>query len=284
VRRLRTIMQLLAMACALALPAAAFAPFDAEVAYADEIDLCLRWPDPGRPPRVLGGTYPAVPTLILQGEDDLRTPPEASARVASRIAGAQRVTVPGVGHAVIGADPSGCGRRQLLRFAAAKAVRGRCPRVPTGVPPTAVPPVSFGGLAPAAGLAGRTGRTVSAVDATLDFLGLALSPAFSAGEFGGGLRGGWYRSRRRLALHGVVVVPGVRVSGAERHDGSLRLRIRGRSAVHGTVAVSRHGRLGGRLGGRHIVARLVNHPPGRPGGSGAVLARVAVASPPGALP
>jgi len=37
---------------ALALPASAFAPFDAKVAYADEIDLCLRWPDPGRPPRV----------------------------------------------------------------------------------------------------------------------------------------------------------------------------------------------------------------------------------------
>ena len=32
---------------ALALPASAFAPFDAEIAYADEIDLCLRWPDPG---------------------------------------------------------------------------------------------------------------------------------------------------------------------------------------------------------------------------------------------
>ena len=30
---------------ALALPGSAFAPFDAEVAYADEIDLCLRWPD-----------------------------------------------------------------------------------------------------------------------------------------------------------------------------------------------------------------------------------------------
>ena len=103
---------------ALALPGSAFAPFDAAVAYADEIDLCLRWPDPGRPPRALGGAYPAVPTLILQGQEDLRTPPEVSAHVATLIAGTQRVVVPGVGHAIIGADPSGCGRRQLLRFVA----------------------------------------------------------------------------------------------------------------------------------------------------------------------
>ena len=113
---------------ALALPGSAFAPFDAEVAYADEIDLCLRWPDPGRPPRAAGGAYPAVPTLLLQGEEDLRTPPEVSAHVATLIAGAQRVTAPGVGHAVIG-DPSGCGRRQLLRFVAGEEVRARCPRV-----------------------------------------------------------------------------------------------------------------------------------------------------------
>src|SRR5215218_9783174 len=89
---------------ALALPAPAFAPFDAEVAYADEIDLCLRWPDPGQPPRPAGGAYPAVPTLMLQGQEDLRTPPEVSAHVAALIPGTQRVVVPGVGHAIIGAD------------------------------------------------------------------------------------------------------------------------------------------------------------------------------------
>ena len=72
---------------ALALPASAFAPFDAEVAYADEIDLCLRWPDPGQPPRAVGGAYPAVPALILQGQEDLRTPPEVSAHVAALIPG-----------------------------------------------------------------------------------------------------------------------------------------------------------------------------------------------------
>jgi pimeloyl-ACP methyl ester carboxylesterase len=241
---------------ALALPGSAFAPFDAEVAYADEIELCLRWPDPGRPPPAVAGPYPAVPTLILQGQEDLRTPPEASAHVASLIPGAQRVVVPGVGHAIVGADPSGCSRRRLLRFLAGAAVGSRCPRVPTGVPATGVPPVAFGALAPAAGLSGRVGRTVSALDATLDFLDFALSPALGGRARGGGLRGGSYRLSPRLTLRSFVVVPGVRVSGSEGPDGTLALRVRGGAAAPGSVRVARGGRLTGRLGGSYVAAAV----------------------------
>jgi pimeloyl-ACP methyl ester carboxylesterase len=265
---------------ALALPGSAFAPFDAEVAYADEIDLCLRWPDPGQPPRPAGGPYPAVPALLLQGAEDVRTPPEVSARVATLIPGARRVVVPGVGHAIVGADPSGCGRRQLLRFVAGREVRSRCGRVPTDVPPTAVPPVSFAGLAPAAGLRGRMGRTVAAVDATLDFLDFALSPALDGDTSGGGLRGGSFSYGRRLGLHGVVVVPGVRVSGAETRAGALALRVRGAAAARGRVRVTRRGRLAGRLGGRRVTARLANRPP-QPFGFTAAVARASTLVTPG---
>lgn len=246
---------------ALALPGAAFAPFDPEVAFADEIELCLRWPDPGRPPRPVGGAYPAVPALILQGEEDLRTPPETSAHLATLIPGAQRVTVPGVGHAVVGADPSGCGRRRLLRFVAGEPVAGRCARVPTRVPATAVPPLSFDALAPAAGLDGRAGRTVSALDATLDWLDLALSPALGGAPTGGGLRGGSFMLRPRLSLRGVVVVPGVRVSGLEARSGTLALRVGGASAAPGSVRVTPRGMLRGRLGGQRVAARLANRTP-----------------------
>jgi len=267
---------------ALALPASAFAPFDAETAYADEIDLCLRWPDPGRPPHSTGGAYPAVPTLMLQGGEDLRTPPEVSVRVATLIPGAQRVTVPGVGHAVIGADPSGCGRRRLLRFVARERADAPCRRVPTHVPATGVPPVSFAALAPARGLEGRVGRTVSALDATLDFLDFALSPAFAVGESGGGLRGGSYRLGRRLSLSRLIVVPGVRVSGKDRPPGSLTLSVRGRAAAHGTVVVTRRGRLTGRLAGRRVAARLANGAPSPLGfiaGAAAVIATPRAARP-----
>jgi pimeloyl-ACP methyl ester carboxylesterase len=254
-----------ARAQALALPAGAFFPFDAEVAFADEIELCLRWPDPGRPPQPPAGPYPAVPTLLLQGEEDLRTPPEASLRVAARIPGAQRVSVPGVGHAIVAADQSGCGLRQLGRFLSGKPVRARCPRVPTRVPATAVPPTALSQLPPAAGLTGDVGRTVSAVDATLDYVDFALSPALDALGVGGGLRGGTFRLAGRLRLRGVVVVPGVRVTGGERASGALRLRVAGRAAAAGRVEISARGRLEGRLGGRRVRARLAN-PPGEIGG------------------
>ena len=56
-----------ARANALALPPEAFHPFDAEVAYADEIDLCLRWPDPGRPPRRQGRRLPGRPDAAAPG-------------------------------------------------------------------------------------------------------------------------------------------------------------------------------------------------------------------------
>jgi pimeloyl-ACP methyl ester carboxylesterase len=262
---------------ALSLPPAAFAPFDAEVAYADEIDLCLRWPDPGQPPRPAGGAYPDVPALILQGQEDVRTPPEVSAHVASLLPRVQRVVLPGVGHAVIGADPTGCGRRQLLRFVAGRAVRARCPRVPTDVPATGVPPASFAALAPAPRLDGRVGRTVSALDATLDWLGFALSPALDGDARGGGLRGGVYRYGRGLTLRGVVVVPGVRVSGSESRSGTLTLRVRGGAAAHGVVRVTRDRRLSGRLAGRRVRARLRNGPP-RPFLLGAGLAVVSSVS------
>jgi hypothetical protein len=151
------------------------------------------------------------------------------------------------------------------------------------VPVTAVPPTAFDQLAPAAGLRGRVGRTVSAVDATLDDLDFALSPALDLAEAGGGLRGGSYRVGRRLQLRGVVVVPGVAVSGRELRSGALRLRVGGRAAAHGRVEISRRGRLTGRLGGRRVRAQLANRPP-RGASLGGQPARAATVSPPPARP
>ena len=279
-----------ARAGAAALGPAAFFPFDADVAFADEIELCLRWPDPGQSPRAPGGAYPDVPALILQGEEDLRTPPEASARVAALLARATRVTVPGVGHAVVGADPSGCGIRQLQQWLRGRPVRARCRRVATDVPAVTVPPASFRAVEPAADVRGSGGdvrvrRTVAALDATLADLGFAVSPGAFGGGPGGGLRGGTLRfdGAGRLVVAALAVVPGVRVTGAEGRDGTLRLRVEGSSAARGEVAISERGRLAGRLGGRDVRAVLANRPP-RPfglfgaGASGAV-ASVSVSTP-----
>jgi pimeloyl-ACP methyl ester carboxylesterase len=243
----------------------AFLPFRYPEAEADEIDLCLRWPQASAPPP-LGGGYPAVPALVLQGGEDLRTPPEGSARVAAALR-AQRVVIPGVGHAVVGGDPSRCGVRRLFAFLRGRPASAPCPRVATEVPATGVPPTALSQLAPASGVAGRRGRTVRALDVTLDDLTFALSPAVGAPTAGGGLRGGTFRlGRRAIVLRRLQVVPGVRVSGRLPRRGSARLRISGPRAARGAVRLSPSGVVRGRLGGRRVVARLRAGPPRPVGG------------------
>jgi pimeloyl-ACP methyl ester carboxylesterase len=250
------------------LGAAAFFPFDLTTAAADEIGLCLHWPDvpSGRVPAP-AAPYPAVPALLLQGGEDLRTPPEGSARVAAAIPGALRVTVPGVGHAVVGGDPSGCGVRALQRFVAGETVGGDCRRVGTGVPATALPPRVLRRLAPVRGLRGRVGRTAAAIGVTVDDLAFSLSPAFLAYS-GGGLRGGSFAVRRgAVVVRRFSAIRGMWITGAAR-GGVLRLRIGGRAAAHGRVTMRSGGRVRGRLGGQRIRVRL-------PGYGSAALARAA---------
>jgi pimeloyl-ACP methyl ester carboxylesterase len=233
----------------------AFAPFDPASVVQDEIDLCLRWPDVPRPPSPAPKPpYPAVPTLILQGGEDLRTPPENSARVAARIPGAKRVVVPGVGHAVTGADPSGCGQRALLRFVDGRSFSTTCRRVPTGVPGVVYGPARFESLHGFGGLPRRIGRTVRALETTFDDLRMVISPAVLTSS-GGGLRGGsWSARGRRLSVDRYEVVPGVTVTGGGTSQ--LTLTVAGAKAARGTVTLRSGGRLAGTLGGRHISVRL----------------------------
>jgi pimeloyl-ACP methyl ester carboxylesterase len=237
-----------------ATPASAFLPFDAATVVEDEINLCLRWPDvPRAPAATPAPPYPAVPTLILQGAEDLRTPPEWSARVAARIPGAKRLVVPGVGHSTV-SDPRGCAAEAILRFVRGAAVTSRCSRVRTGVPAVAVAPANFDALPGYAGLPSKVGRTVRALAATFDDLRMVLSPAVLSAS-GGGLRGGsWDVRGGRLELRDYQAVTGVTVSGGGSR--SLTLRVTGTKAAKGTVTLRAQGRLSGSLGGRRISVRL----------------------------
>ena len=240
----------------------AFFPFDYATARADEIDLCLRWPGVPRPEAgQSAGVYPPVPTLILQGGEDLRTPPEGSARVAAALPKAQRVVVAGVGHAVIGGDPTRCGIRRLYAFLRARRASAPCPRVATQVPATGVPPSALSQLAPVRGVPGNAGRTVAALDASLDDLTFALSPALGSPVSGSGLRGGRFSLRgETITLRGFEFVPGVRITGTVGRAGA-RLRITGSSAADGTLRVAPGGTVRGRLGGRPVNTRMPTGPP-----------------------
>ena len=183
-----------------ALPANTFAPFDPPIVVEDEIDLCLRWPDVPRPPSTVAPLpYPTVPTLILQGGEDLRTPPEVSARIAARIPGSVRLVVPGTGHSTI-SDPRTCAADAIVKFIRGATLPTRCKRIPTGVPAVVGVPPSFDALKGYGGLPKKVGRTVRALAATLDDLRLVLSPA-ALTTSGGGLRGGsWSIAGSRLIL------------------------------------------------------------------------------------
>ncbi|WP_028065064.1 alpha/beta hydrolase [Solirubrobacter soli] len=238
-----------------ALPANTFAPFDPPVVVGDEIDLCLRWPDVPRPPSTAAPLpYPTAPTLILQGGEDLRTPPEVSARVAARIPGSVRLVVPGTGHSTV-SDPRTCSRDAIDRFIEGKSLpKSPCKRIPTGIPAVLGAPKSFESLRVSGGLPRKIGRTVSALGATLDDLRLVISPAALATS-GGGLRGGyWTISGDRLVLRNYKAVDGVTLTGSGNN--SIRLRIGGTKAAHGTVTLRSGGRLSGTLGGRKISLRL----------------------------
>jgi pimeloyl-ACP methyl ester carboxylesterase len=258
-----------------ALGPAAFLPFDFATVKADVIDLCLRWPGVPRPRPGHGTAYPAVPALVLSGGEDLRTPAEASARVAAALPRAERVLVPGGGHAVSTSDVSGCAAERLLTFLGGGTAGGDCRRVPTRVPAIAVPPVRLAGVAPLAGLRSpgggrlpdRVARTAAAIGLTLDDVRFAVSPALPTWS-GGGLRGGAFQvGRRGLVLRGYAAVTGVRLTGG-RHGRGLELRVSGPAAAAGRVIVTASGALSGTLGGRRIAGRLPHAPP-RPAPVGA---------------
>ena len=69
---------------------------------------CLGWQNATPAPSGDPAPLPAVPTLILSGTGDVRTPNSDAATVAARIPGSRLVTVPNVGHSVLGTDQSGC--------------------------------------------------------------------------------------------------------------------------------------------------------------------------------
>jgi hypothetical protein len=197
-----------------------------------------------------------VPTLILQGREDLRTPPEWSQRLAERIPGSHRIVIPGVGHSTV-SDPRDCAAEAILRFVANRTPPKTCRRVQTGVPPVPSAPASFESLRGVSGYPRKVGRTLRAVLATIDDLDLVLSPATLTAS-GGGLRGGsWGFEGRRLILRDYQAVRGVTVSGGGDLTRSLTFRIAGPKAAKGTLVLSSRGLIG-RAGGRPVALRLTS--------------------------
>jgi pimeloyl-ACP methyl ester carboxylesterase len=245
-------------------PRSAFAPFTAADALAlSELPACASWPRTPAPPEASGEPLPDVPTLILSGADDLRTPTANAEAVAAQIPDAKLLVVPNTGHSVLGSDPTSCAHEALEALFAGRGVR-RCSRTspPELLRPTPLAPRSLASVPAAPGSRGRAGRTLDATVRTLGDFGRQLLLAFleraGGNPFGlgavsvGGLRAGWGETTRRsLTLHGYSYVPGVTVSG-RIEAGRARLRVGGSQAAHGTIAIGASGALTGTLGGKRV--------------------------------
>jgi pimeloyl-ACP methyl ester carboxylesterase len=257
-----------AEANAAAIPDSEFEPFDRETALgSDTLALCERWPHAPVAPVFGSGPLPDVPVLLVEGEDDLRTPLENARRTAALFPRSRIVVARATGHSAIGSDFSGCALRAFGRFVQNRPVPARCPRQRRAFPPSPPPPLRLADVPRLTGTPGERGRTVAAVKLTLrdvaedSLTELIFDPSDPDIARGGGLRGGRYRigGNNTLVLRRVAFVPGVTVTGLLRHFGERRqrgrLRIGGRAAPDGRLVVSGQ-RVRGRLGGRRVSGRL----------------------------
>jgi pimeloyl-ACP methyl ester carboxylesterase len=252
-----------------ALPSSDFYPFDPESAlFGQTIPLCVSWPDAAPAPPPVGG-LPNVPTLILSGAQDLRTPTDNARRVAGLIPDAQVLQVPFTGHSVVGSDLTGCAKSALISFFAGAVVQS-CGPVVNRFRPAPLAPRALSSVAPMPGLDAVQARTVAGTVASLlDLRRSVLTVALDAGTIPlgarfGGLRGGSVRVTRAGAwLERFSYVPGLQLTGLVpfgillRNDGApARLTVGGPAARGGHVRIGSAGRISGVLAGRsfHVSA------------------------------
>jgi pimeloyl-ACP methyl ester carboxylesterase len=284
-----------AFAAAAALGPEAFAPFDAATgAGNDLIRLCRRWPAATPAPAPLAAP-PDVPVLLLEGEQDLRTPVEAATRAAARYARSELVVVPSAGHSVLSGAASGCPAQALERFMRGRKVRP-CRRSSPPWQVTRPLPLSLGEVDPFPGLRGVPGRLARAVELTLADVALELEANFDDIFFSEGLpvapglRGGRLALRILFGRGGpqfalqferLEVVPGVRVSGTVRvlnpTKARGKLRVRGPRGSGGLLRV-RNELLSGRLGGRRVRFALPEDATGSLGATASLARPVASSS------
>jgi pimeloyl-ACP methyl ester carboxylesterase len=245
---------------ALAIPDAAFEPFDREVALAPDSNnllfQCRRWPTTALRAAAAPAGFPDVPVLVLTGREDVRTPVEVAVRVARAFPRAQVVEVPKTGHAVLAGAP--CARDRARALLRRPPPRRPVRRDPPLAPCRADPAREAGPRAPGAGHRGHAGPDARRRRAHLR--DLQRQGPFGSGGGGGGLRAGTYAQRRDgdgYDLRGFSFVPGVTVTGRLTGAGRLtgRLRVGGSAAARGTLTLTRAGELTGRLGGRPVRTR-----------------------------
>src|SRR3954469_11631118 len=244
------------MAAARAIPKAQLGPFSPAAAVAGgPVPFCIGWPD-ASPAPAASAPLPAVRTLVLDGQMDLRTPYEDAAQIAQRIPGAAVVKVPFTGHSTVSSDlttDSACTKSALAAFFAGGAPAA-CAADTNPYAPTRRPPTRLKGIKASS----TKLRTVIAASATVtDAARQLIGDALALGALPrhvGGLRGGnaTVHQDGTFRLNKYQYVPGVVVSGTADANRNAKITIHGGGALRGTLRLQANGAVSGRLGGKKV--------------------------------
>jgi pimeloyl-ACP methyl ester carboxylesterase len=259
-----------ALAAARAMPAGTFGPFSPRTAFDESsAPVCAYWPFATAAPETTITSIPNVPTLIISGADDLRTPTANALAVKAMIPDATIVVVPGTGHSALTTEFGHCGVDAVDAFFAGAPIATSCAaqKGPAYLRPAGATPSSFARIHPVAGLHGSSGRTAHAVELTLKWTARELAeslfetligsynPSYNHGL--GGLHGGFAKVATKtsqavkVSFHAFSYVSGVTISGTLT-GGVGRLEIAGAKAAAGTLIATAPNDFRGTLGGVHV--------------------------------
>ena len=268
-----------ALAAAKALPAGTFGPFSAVTAYQESsAPDCAYWPFASAAPEPEITTLPDVPTLIISGADDLRTPTSNATEVASLIPDATVVVVPQTGHSVLTTESGSCAQNAVNAFLSGTTIDTQCAPSPQPIylNPAPAAPGSLAALLPlhgiGAGAGAGIGRTARALELSLAWASRELSESLyetlignynPAYRFGlGGLYGGFVKlstnatnQRNTLRFHHFSYIPGETITGSIE-NGVGTLTIGGRRAAAGKLVATSPNDFLGELGGVRVAVRI----------------------------
>lgn len=243
-------------AAAKQIPKTQLGPFSpAAAVQGGPIPFCLGWPD-ASPAPAAATPLPAVRTLVLDGQMDLRTPYEDAAQIAQRIPGASVVEVPFTGHSTVSSDlteDSACTKSALTTFFGG-GVPAACSASSNPYAPTTRPPTSFGTIK----AKGKSKKTLYAAAATVtDAARQMIGDALALGALPrhvGGLRGGnaTVHEDGSFRLNSYQYVKGVVVSGTVDTKRNAKVTVHGGGALRGTLKISASGAISGTLGGKKV--------------------------------
>lgn len=226
---------------------AAFAPFSIDnVVPASAAESCTQWPEAATDP--LGApVLPAVPTILLDGGQDTRTPVASAQAVAARIPGSNVVVAPGAGHSLL--YQYSCAQTQMRNLLYGRRVSAAACNREAPVPrPVPVPPATLSAVKPS-GATGTAGRVAQAARYAVQDGVLAMDAATESGLPAlPGLRAGTARPRgvlgSAISYSGFSAVRGVAVTGTLRFNGSTfqgALKVNGPGTWDGLLYLARGG-------------------------------------------